>query len=400
MAEAPPTILQIIPQLETGGAELSTIEIAEAVTRAGGRAIVLSEGGRMEQRLKDAGGEFMAFPARTKNPATIIWNAKRIADIARREQVSLIHARSRAPAWSALLAARKLGLPFVTTYHGAYNEKSKLKNWYNGVMARADAVIANSRYTAGLVQSRYGTPDAKLSVIYRGVDVRRFDPAAVSAERIAALRAKWGAGEHARVVLQAARLTPWKGQGHLVSLAARMREKFSDVLFVFAGDDQGRSGYRAELEHQIAAHGLGNTVRLAGHEDDIPAAFAAAHVAFVGSVEPEAFGRAAAEAQAIGCPVISTNIGAPPETVLAPPRVTADQRTGWLVTPGNLDEYEAALSEALSLDDAERAAIAARARQHVLSSFTTANMQRQTLAVYAALLDERSARIFRGDNGT
>lgn len=399
MAEAPPTILQIIPQLETGGAELSTIEIAEAVTRAGGRAIVLSEGGRLLDRLAEAGGEFMAFPAKTKNPATILLNAQRIASIARRENVSLIHARSRAPAWSALIAARKLGLPFVTTYHGAYNEKSKLKNWYNGVMARADVVIANSRYTADLVQSRYGTPSSKLRVIYRGVDLRRFDPTAVSAERIAALKAKWGASERTRVVLQAARLTHWKGQGHLVSLAARMREKFPDVLFVFAGDDQGRSGYRAELDQKIAAQGLGNAVRLVGHEDDIPAAFAAAHVAFVGSIEPEAFGRAAAEAQAMGCPVISTNIGAPPETVLAPPRVTADQRTGWLVTPGDLDEYEAALSEALSLDDAQRAAIAARARQHVVANFTTANMQRQTLGVYAELLDTQSARFFRGDTG-
>ena len=207
-----------------------------------------------------------------------------------------------------------MGLPFVTTYHGAYNEKSRIKNIYNSVMSRSDVVIANSRYTADLVASRYQTPPERLRIIYRGVDAPRYDPAAVSAERIAALRASWGVLPSTRVVLHAARLTAWKGQGDIIATAARMRGRLNDVVFILAGDAQGRETYRAELERQIAANGLQGIVRLVGHVDDIPAAFAAAHVAFVASIEPEAFGRAAAEAQAMGCPVISTNIGAPPET--------------------------------------------------------------------------------------
>lgn len=381
-----PTILQIIPELATGGAELSAIEIAAAVVRAGGRAIVLSEGGRMADRLAAVGGELVIFPAATKNPMKLLANATAIERIARKENVDLIHARSRAPAWSALIAARRAKLPFVTTYHGIYNEKGRAKRLYNSVMARGDIVIANSRYTADIVKKRYATPEERIRVIYRGVDLDAFDPAVVSAERVKNLRDKWGVTDEQRIVLHAARLTKWKGQGDVIAAAARIRDKVRDCVFILAGDAQGRDDYRQGLLDQISSVGLEDIVRLVGHVDDIPAAFAASHIAFVASNEPEAFGRAAAEAQAMACPVISTNIGAPPETVLAPPRVTANDRTGWLVAPGDIDDYESVLLEALSLGDAERAEIGARARRHVMEMFSTFKMQRLTLAVYDELL--------------
>ncbi len=395
MADAVRTILQIVPELETGGAELSAIEISQAVKIAGGRSLVLAEGGRLVPRLQAAGGEFVAFPAATKNPAKIIRNAGRIAEIARRENVQLIHARSRAPAWSALIAARRLKLPFVTTYHGAYKENSALKNWYNSVMARSDVVIANSRYTADLVKQRYGTPEAKMRVIYRGVDLERFDRAKVDPERCAKLRAAWGIGAGTPIVFNAARLTAWKGQSDLVALAARMHAINPEVVFILAGDDQGRSDYREKLTQQIRTLGLETVVRLVGHVDDVAAALATARAAFVASIEPEAFGRAAAEAQAMGCPVISTNIGAPPETVRAPPRVAAAERTGWLVRPGALDDYEAALREALALSPADRERFAARASRNIRENFSTANMQRQTLEVYDRLTGWDLAARFR-----
>lgn len=381
-----PTILQIIPELATGGAELSAIEIAAAVVRAGGRAIVLSEGGRMADRLAAVGGELVIFPAATKNPMKLLANASAIERIARKENVDLIHARSRAPAWSAFIAARRTKLPFVTTYHGIYNEKGRAKRLYNSVMARGDIVIANSRYTADIVKKRYATPEERIRVIYRGVDLDAFDPAVVSAERVKKLRDKWGVIDGQRIVLHAARLTKWKGQGDVIAAAARIRDQVRDCVFILAGDAQGRDDYRQGLLDQIASAGLEGIVRLVGHVDDIPAAFAASHIAFVASNEPEAFGRAAAEAQAMACPVISTNIGAPPETVLAPPRVTANDRTGWLVAPSDIDDYESVLLEALSLGDAERAEIGARARRHVMEMFSTFKMQRLTLAVYDELL--------------
>ncbi len=220
MAEKRPTILQIIPELDTGGAELSTIEIADAITSAGGRCIVLTEGGRLVQRLRDTGAEVQFFPAAVKNPVRLLWNAHRIANVIRRDGVDLVHARSRAPAWSALIAARRTGVPFVTTYHGAYSEKSDAKRLYNSVMARGDAVIANSHYTSDLIRMRYGTPRNKLHVIYRGVDGRLFDPVNVAPERVAAVRRRWGIDDKRRVVLHAARLTTWKGQKVVIEAAA------------------------------------------------------------------------------------------------------------------------------------------------------------------------------------
>ncbi len=393
MAEKRPTILQIIPELDTGGAELSTIEIAGAIEAAGGRTIVLSEGGRLVQRLRDTGAELQFFPAAAKSPIRLLWNAHRIADVVRRDRVDLIHARSRAPAWSALLAARRTHVPFVTTYHGAYSEKSALKRLYNGVMARGDAVIANSHYTADLIRMRYGTPSPRLHVIYRGVDAAQFDPAQIAPERVDALRAQWGVGRDERVVLQAARLTGWKGQSVLIEAARLLKAqgRLGDAVVVLAGDPQGRSTYAAGLREAIAAAGLEGHVRMVGHVDDMPAAFCAAHVAVIASTEPEAFGRAATEAQVMGTPVIATDIGAPPETVLSTQRAGADAATGWLVPPADASRLADTLAAALTLTPEERARLGVRARAHVMQRFSLDAMKRQTLAVYDALLGTHMA---------
>lgn len=388
MADRSPTILQIIPELDTGGAELSTLEIAEAVHRAGGRAIVLSEGGRLVSPLEEAGGEFIPFPAATKNPARVLWNAGRIARYAAEQGVDLIHARSRAPAWSGLIAARRAGKPFVTTYHGAYRENGRFKNWYNSVMASGDAVIANSRYTADLIRERYGTPDARITVIHRGVDGRVFDPASVSAERVAALRGSWGLAPGQPVILQPARLTGWKGQAVVIEAARLLggSGRLGNAAVILAGDSQGRDGYAEALKSQISAAGLDGVVRLVGHVTDMPAAFAAARVAVVASTEPEAFGRTAAEAQAMGCPVIATSIGAPPETVLAAPDHPPGTTTGWLVPPADAQALSKAIADALALAPDERAAMASRARRHVLEDLSLDAMKRATLAIYDRLL--------------
>lgn len=383
-----PTIVQIIPDLNTGGAELSAIEIAGAVTDAGGRAIVLSRGGRLEADLTAAGGELVRFPAATKNPARIVANAFEIARLVRREGAGLIHARSRAPAWSGLIAARRVKVPFVTTYHGAYNEKGPLKRLYNSVMARGDLVIANSNYTAELVRARYGTEESKIRVVHRGVDTARFDPAAVAAERVAALRQAWNLGEGDRAVLHAARLTSWKGQTTVIAAAQRLKEQglLEGIVFILAGDAQGREGYAETLRAQIAGAGLEKHIRLAGHVTDMPAAFAASAAALVASIEPEAFGRTATEAQAMGCPVIATAIGAPPETVLAEPAVGAEEATGWLVPPGQPVALANALAGLLALEPQRKAAMGARARLRVCEHFSLQAMKMRTLAVYDELL--------------
>jgi glycosyltransferase involved in cell wall biosynthesis len=394
MPSSPPrrpiTVLQIIPTLVTGGAERTTIDIAAALVSRGDRALVASEGGRLVDELKAAGGAFVRMPVSWKNPAAIAANARRIAALVRREGVDIVHARSRAPAWSAFLACRSTGVPFVTTYHGAYGEKGALKRLYNSVMARGDAVIANSRYTAALIRSRYGTPAERITIIERGVDLRRFDPANVDPVRRNLLRQEWGIGRERRIVLNLARLTGWKGQRVLIEAAALPPLRGVESLaIVLAGDDQGRKGYRQELEGLITERGLSDRVLVVGHCDDAPAALALADAAVVASTEPEAFGRAALEAEAMGVPVVVTDLGAAPATVLAPPEVEPAARTGWRVPPSDPHALAATLAEALALSGPERHALAIRARAQA-ERFSVEAMQAATLALYDRLLSRAS----------
>lgn len=388
MTGSRPTILQIIPKLEAGGAELAVIDVAEAVVRAGGRALVLAEPGRMTPRVVAVGGEAIDFPASTKNPLKIFANARRIANLVAHEGVSLIHARSRAPAWSGLMAARHAKVPFVTTYHGAYGETNRFKRAYNSVMARGDVIIANSAFTADLVAGRYGVPQEKLVVIHRGIDPDRFDPDKVAPGRVAALRAAWGATAGQKIVLMAARLTSWKGQSVLIEAASKLQAagQLGDALVILAGDAQGRDDYVAGLETAISGAGLQDHVRIVGHVDDIATAFLAAHVTVVASTKPEAFGRSVAEAAAMCCPVIATAIGAPPEIVRDRQKNEENQSTGWLVPAGDADALAACLLQTLRLSADARRGIGARARQHVMSHFTKRNLQLETLAVYDRLL--------------
>jgi glycosyltransferase involved in cell wall biosynthesis len=327
------------------------------------------------------------FPAATKNPFSMLLNVRRLARICHNENVALVHARSRAPAWVALGAARSLGLPFVTTYHGSYAGRSSVKVLYNSVMARGDAVIANSHYTAGLIRSAYPQADPRLRVVHRGTDFSVFSPSAVAPERVEALRNAWGVAPHERVVLLAARLTGWKGQKVLIEAAAKLRDAgLTDVGFVLAGDPQGRDSYARELDALVGARKLKGVVRRVGHCTDMPAAFLAASVVTVPSTEPEAFGRSAVEAQAMGTPVVVSDLGAVPETVLAPPAVPPAERTGWRVKPGDADALAVAIGEALALGATARAGLSHRARAHVERHFSLERMISDTLDVYSALL--------------
>ncbi|MEZ5854559.1 MAG: glycosyltransferase family 4 protein [Hyphomicrobiaceae bacterium] len=397
----PPTILQIVPRLDTGGAELSAIEITQALVQAGARAIVATEGGRLAGRISELGGELLIMSAASKNPVRMAANAVHLAKIVKREGVCLLHARSRAPAWSARWAAQRCAIPFVTTYHGAYAENGAAKRLYNSVMARADRVIANSQYTADLIKQRYATPTERIRVIHRGVDPATFDPDAISPERIAALRRAWTVAPNEVVILQPARLTAWKGQRVLIEAAGKLVRAgtlASPIKVVLAGDDQGRTGYANDLARLASGLGLGDRVHFAGHVTDMPAAFAAAHVAVVASIEPEAFGRTAAESQAMQCPVIATRLGAPPETVVDANRVGLEAATGWLVPPGDPVALAGALTTALSLDSTARQALGIRARGHVAARFTVRAMQKSTLAVYDELLHTSlSAAFSRAD---
>ena len=381
-------VLQIIPELNAGGAERTTIDVAAALAEAGARPLVASVGGRLVSELQAKGGVWIPFPASSKNPVAMAWNIGRLARLIRDEGVDLVHARSRAPAWVALAATLYVKRPFVTTYHGIYNGNSSAKIFYNSVMARGDAVIANSEFTAERIATLHPMAHGRVRVIQRGTDLKVFAPEAVDPERVRALRHAWGVETDQRIVLLPGRLTGWKGQRVLVEAARLLKGKgLDDVRFLMVGDDQGRMGYVDDLKRRIADAGLNDIARIAPHCTDMPAAYLAATIVTVPSTEPEAFGRVAVEAQAMGTPVVVSDLGAVPETVLAPPRVDASQRTGWRVKADDPAALAAGVEQALSLGASAREALARRARAHVEAHFSLEKMTGDTLDVYAALLE-------------
>lgn len=376
------SILQVVPRLDSGGSEQATVEIAEALTRAGAKALVATEGGRMAIGITQAGGEIVTLPVASKNPFTILANAKRLERLIKERDIALVHARSRAPAWSAYLAARRTGRCFVTTYHGAYSALGPLKAAYNSVMGLGDRVIANSRYTASLVAARHHLPADCIRLIYRGIDEAAFDPLVVRPGPVAKLRERWGVPPGTKIVLQAARLTGLKGHRQTIEAATALTREgvLDNAVIIFAGDAPGKDAYRQELIGLIARQGLEDKVRLVGHCHDMPAAFLAAHVAIMPSL-----GRTSIEAQAMGCPVILSDIGALPETIIFP-ELDKARFTGWLVPAGDAAALAGAIRTALALSPEERNAIGARASIRARAEFALAQMQVKTLAVYDELL--------------
>ena len=369
-------VLQVIPELDAGGAERTTIEIAEAVVAAGGTCLVASQGGRLEGELQAVGGRLIRLDMKTKNPITIWRNAARLARLIEAEEISIVHARSRAPAWSAWLAARRTGRAFVTTYHGTYQARSGLKRWYNSVMARGDRVIANSAFIADHVRSEHGVGEDRLRTIPRGVDLVRFDPARVSVAAVAAMRSRWGVAAGEIAALLPGRLTAWKGQAFLIAALAGFAP-VRPVVLVCAGDSQGRDAYRDGLEAAAAQAGV--RLVLPGHETDMPTAYKAADMVLCPSLQPEAFGRTATEAQAMGALVIAADHGGARESV-------AHGETGFRAAPGDVEAWRQAITAALALDAETRRALAAAARIRVETQFSTRALQQAALQVYRELL--------------
>jgi glycosyltransferase involved in cell wall biosynthesis len=382
------TLLQVLPALNAGGVEQTTLDVAAAVVAAGGRAIVASEGGRLEAALVERGGEPVRMPLDSKNPLTIAANTGRLRRLIAEKGVSLVHVRSRAPAFSVLPAARQAGVPVVTTYHGVYNARSPLKRWYNGVMTRGDFTIANSAFTAEHLIGQHRSDPARVLAIPRGVDLSLFDPEAVEPSRVAALREAWriAPDELRLVLLLAGRLTRWKGQAFILKALARRRAEGGrdDVLIVLAGDDQGRIDYRDELEDLIHDHDLAAAVRLVGHVRDMPAAYLAADAAIAPSLDPEAFGRTAVEPQAMGRPVLAADHGAVRETV-------ATGESGWRVPPGDEAAWIAALDRLVDIGPEGRAAMGAAGAARARALYSLQRMTDLTLGVYRRVLQERRA---------
>lgn len=379
---AGPRVLQVVPALGEGGAERDTLDLARYLIAHGWTPLVTSSGGRGESELRDLGIATFRLPLHAKNPLVIRGNISRLQQLAQEQGVQLIHAHSRAAAWSGWYAARRCGIPFVTTFHGVYRGSTRfLKRRYNGIMAQGDRVIAVSEHVAAHIRERYGVAADRLRVIPRGIDLDAFAAEAIARERVEGLARRWhvpkGAPGGVKVVMLPGRVTRIKG--HLLLLQAIEQMTRRNFRCLLVGRLDRKSSYLREVERQIEARGLSKVVRLVGGCSDMPAALSLADVVVVPSIGPEAFGRVSIEAQALGRPVVATDIGGLGETLMP-------AATGWLVPPDNPRELARALALALAMPDDARARLAVRARRLVQQRFSVERMAESTLAVYRELL--------------
>ncbi len=375
------TILQVIPNLGAGGAEQACVDIAKGLVERGDRALVVSAGGHRVAEAERAGGKHTLCNVHSKNPCVIVKNAFWLARFIREHKVDIAHVRSRAPAWSVWLAVQMVPCRFVSTFHAAYKYSSEFKKFYNRVMARADRIIAISEFIAGYIRESYGIGAEKIRVIPRGIDLTQFEPENVTEDRRAALRDAWHISAEQRVVLMPARLSPIKGHRLLLKVMALLPESVPQVVAVLVGDDQGREGYRRELEDMIRTENLQDRVRLVPHCADMPAAYSLASVAVVPSQVPEGFGRVPVEAMAMGIPVIGSDLGALKETVV-------HGKTGFLASFDRPEAWKEALLRVLNGSKEDISMISKQSMKRARENFDKQKMISLTLSVYDELMRE------------
>ncbi len=373
--------MQIIPALDSGGAERTVLEITRAITDAGGKSLVISSGGRLEAQVKEAGGETVRLPVRLKNPYTMWRNIDRIARAAKAFNADILHARSRVPAWSALFAARRLGLPFITTYHGTYNAQNALKRFYNSVMVRGDMVIANSDFIAARIADEHAIDPQHIKTIYRGADESFFKAATITPDqnRQTARALGLDPDDTRPLLLLPGRLTRWKGQHIALEALSLLKKQGRSLRLLLPGDPQGRTQYGQHLQNMADTLGLHGSVILPGHISDMPAVYALADIVLVTSTRPEAFGRVAVEAQAAGCLAVSSALGGALETIVP-------EHTGFLVPPDDPKALARTIAHVLDMDNAQKYRIRQSAQKRAKHMFTHEVMCEKTLHAYHSLV--------------
>ena len=363
-------VLQILPDLNAGGVERTVLETVEALRAKGHGAHVLSAGGRLVPDLEALGGIHHTGQIGSKNILTVPWRIAGVRRLIAEHKIDIVHARSRAPAWPAFYAARAEKTPFVTTYHGIYNAGSLPKRYYNSVMAKGDVVIANSKYTGNHILREHGTDPDRITVIPRGVDMALFDPARIQAVDVKARRKAWSVPEEATLILLPGRLTRWKGQTVAIEALANLDPNYHLVLL---GDAQGRNDYVAELKSQADRLGVSERLHMPGHDSDVATAYLAADIIICPSTDPEAFGRTAAEAQAMGRPVIVSDHGGATEVV-------EHGKAGWRVPPSDAMALSNAIERVDELSDM------AGGRERIAKKFSKTSLQFSLLNVYKSVM--------------
>ena len=368
------TILQVVPALISGGVERGTLEIAKKIAESGNISIVVSSGGPLVDCLIEDGSQHIEMNVASKNPFTIWSNAGKIAKIIREYNVDIVHARSRAPAWSCYFAAKSTGIKLITTFHGIYNFKTQIKKYYNSVMARGAQIIAVSNFVKKHIVEKYNIEENNICVIHRGVNHNEFSKDVVSQELLAKFREKYNVPKNTPVILLPSRATRWKG--HLVLIDAIEKIKHLNFYCIMAGDLARHPNFVSDVNCKIQEYKIQNRVQLFGNEPNILGLYAISDIIVSASIEPEAFGRTVIEAQAMEKLVIATNIGGACETI-------SDGINGFHVKVGDSNDLAAKLEYCLSIiGSSEAQKITSAARESTIINFSLDHMIENTLSIY------------------
>jgi glycosyltransferase involved in cell wall biosynthesis len=380
------TILQIVPALSEEPVARTAVEVAKALLQSGARALVAAEGGPLADELRDGGGEWVALGNDSINPFRLRNRGHKLERLIASERIDIVHAQSIGGAWAANMAASQIAVWLVTTLADV-PAVSGLRAYWASALARGDRVITPSNFAAGPVMKRFDLPRDRLTVIPRSIDTATFDPTAVDPARVEAVREAWRVPGNDRIILVPGRVAPWNGQLILPEIARILLDSGTrDLAFVLVGEHDSYRKYARFIAEQARRKDVAALIRFAGHCSDMPAAFAAADTVLVSAIEPPILGRVVAEAQAMGRPVVTSNVGVLPEHLVTPPEMPEEVRTGWLAEPGDAADFARALAASFSLDATAYRAMSARARQFAEYMFSPRSVAVATRAVYTSLL--------------
>ena len=380
------TILQIVPKLDEEPAARSAVNIAHVLLLAGARALIAAEGGALVNELTTAGGEWIPMVNATINPLRLRRNARQLEHLIGHERIDIIHAYDAGAAWSARTATSQVACWFVTSlpdvplYTG-------MRGRYAGALAQGDRVIAPSNYAAVPIMERHGLSAEQITVVPRVIDTARYDPDAVSRERAEAQSERWRVAPDDRVILVPGRVAPWNGQTLVPEIARALVDSGArGFVFVVVGEGTTHAKYTREVLKRAQGMDVDDLIKMAGHCEDMPAAFAAADFVLVPATESPLLGRVVAQAQAMGRPVVTSDVGMLAEHVVVPPRMPEDVRTGWVANAGDAAEFAQALGAALALNAGAYRQMSARARQFAEYMFSPESVADAMRSVYTSLL--------------
>ena len=378
-------VLQVIPKLGYGGAETGCYDIAHYLPENGCESFIVTSGGELTKFVDKKKVKLIKLPVHSKNPLLILVNTILLIGIILFFKISIVHARSRAPAWSCLFATKLTNRKFVTTFHGTYNFSGKLKKFYNSVMVRSDLIIAGSNFIFSHIKENYSgflSNQKKFLVIFRGINVDYFDPSTKLENAEKNLLLKWNINDEKKIILLPGRLTSWKGQELFIEAINLVKIELGYEAFhaVILGNDQGRDLYKKKLIRLTEQYRLTNQIKFIDHCEDMALAYKISDIIVSASIEPEAFGRVAVEAQSMEKLIIASNIGGSNETI-------NDEKTGFLFKSGDADSLSKKIIRGLTMDETNLNVMGKEGRSNIIKKFNVEKMCFSTYSEYKRLLN-------------